>query len=182
MASLRLCLAVEATARAGPLWQKLSRSCIEPLLAMLEAAAALQAVELALVLFGAHPPHSLAAVESSLGWVASVPQFRALLGGLQFSGGGGQPVALAEALAEAAALFALQRPAAAAAPGAACQQHCLVCLTSDPAPHPVLWPFADDCCMASWFFMCGSELGANYQRQQGRMQQKGAAHRFYRTI
>lgn len=141
--ALRLVLCIEATARQQPLWATLSRGVLEPLLAMLQA---LQRVELALVLFGAHPPHSLAAVESS-GWVADVQAFRQLLEGVQLSGGGRQPVALAEALAEAAALFALQQGGAAGGGEAPPQQHCLVCIASDPAPHPVAWPYPQDCCL-----------------------------------
>ncbi|KAL4424960.1 hypothetical protein ABPG77_002845 [Micractinium sp. CCAP 211/92] len=152
--ALRLCLVLESTARAGAHWQSgaVLRYLIEPLLALVEAAPG--GCELALVCFGAHAPHSAAAVESSLGWWSggSVAQFRThLLDSLTFSGGGGQAVALAEALLEAASLFACPPAvsgggAAGAAP--ACQQHCLVFLASDPAPQPVTWPFPEDCCMA----------------------------------
>lgn len=137
---LRLCLAIECTARLSGLWQTLLRGVIEPLLVHL----APLGLEMSLVLFGAHPPHSPAAVESSFGWLSSVDQFRCLLEDVEFVGGGGQPVALAEALLEAASLFALPAPGAAPPP----QQHCLVCLASDPAVRPVPWPFAEDCSMA----------------------------------
>lgn len=142
--ALRLVLVVEATARQQTLWATLFRGVLDPLLAMLQA---LQRVEVALVLFGAHAPHSLATVESS-GWVADIPAFRQLLDGAQRSGGGRQPVALAEALAEAAALFALKQGGAAGGGDAAPLQHCLVCIASDPATHPVAWPYPEDSCQA----------------------------------
>ncbi|KAL4457855.1 hypothetical protein ABPG75_012720 [Micractinium tetrahymenae] len=152
---LRLCLVLESTARAGAQWRSgaVLRHLIEPLLALAEAAPG--GCELALVCFGAHAPHSAAAVDSCLGWWsgASVVQFRShLLDSLSFAGGGGQPVALAEALLEAASLFACAAPGGgAASAGAAptCQQHCLVFLASEPAPQPVPWPFAEDSCLAS---------------------------------
>lgn len=148
MARLRLCLAVECTAKAASVWPTTLRHVVEPLLALAEASTAggaAPALQLALVLFGALPPHSPAAVESVLGWCASVQQFRRLLDSLEFVGGGGrQPVALAEALAETAALFAA---ADAGGGGGQWQQHCLVCLASEPAVQPVRWPFPEDCCM-----------------------------------
>ena len=149
MAGIRLCLVVELTAKHGSLWAtKTLPLVVEPLLALLEAGdGSAAACELALVLFGAHPPHSLAAVESCLRWCTSVQQLRSLLDGLRFVGGGAQAVALAEALAEAAALFALPPHAVPGQPAAAWQQQCLVCLASDPAVHPVPWPFPEDCCM-----------------------------------
>lgn len=138
--SLRLCLAVECGARMAPLWQALLHGMIEPILAHYGPS-----LELALVLFGAHPPHSLAAVESSIGWTSDADEQQRLLGDAQFIGGGGSsPVALAEALLEVAALFAI---ADASPDAAAPQQHCLVCMTSDPAVHPVPWPCAEDCDM-----------------------------------
>jgi hypothetical protein len=104
-------------------------------------------LEMALVLFGAHPPHSLAAVESGLGWF-SVERFRRLLSDLEFVGGGHQPVALAEALLEAASLFAIPL----ANPGLpAPQQHLIVCIASEPAVLPVPWPYPDDCSMVRWW-------------------------------
>ncbi|KAI3436786.1 hypothetical protein D9Q98_006197 [Chlorella vulgaris] len=140
--SLRLCLAVECGARMAPLWQALLHGMIEPILAHYGPS-----LELALVLFGAHPPHSLAAVESSIGWTSDADEQQRLLGDAQFIGGGGSsPVALAEALLEVAALFAI---ADASPDAAAPQQHCLVCITSDPAVHPVPWPCAEDCDMAN---------------------------------
>ncbi|PRW56284.1 arsenate reductase [Chlorella sorokiniana] len=150
MARLRLCLAVECTAKAGAVWPTTLQHVVEPLLALAEASGAGGAapgLQLALVLFGALPPHSGAAVESVLGWCTSLQHFRRLLDSLEFVGGGGrQPVMLAHALAEAAGLFA-----AAEAGGGGdgpWQQHCLVCLASEPAVQPVSWPFAEDCCMA----------------------------------
>lgn len=140
---LRLCVAVEASSKHRPLWAQTTARVLEPLLAMLEAQAA---VELALVLFGAHAPSSAAAVESTP-WTAGVPPFRRVLEGLAQTalvGGAGQPVALAEALAEAAALFALPLRGGGAFSGA---QHLLVCIASDPACHPVPWPYAEDCCL-----------------------------------
>ena len=143
-ATLRLCVLVEVTARHRHLWHHTTLpQVVEPLLAYLQAAIG---VELALVLFGAHPPHSLAAVESPLGWCRGVGHFRRQLldgGSLECAGGGGQPVALAEALLEAAALFTLPGG------GSTCQQHCLVCLASEPAVQPVAWPFFQDCTMVS---------------------------------
>lgn len=150
MARLRLCLAVECTGKAGSLWPTTLQHVVEPLLALAEASSAGGAapgLQLALVLFGALPPHSGAAVESVLGWSASVQHLRRLLDSLEFVGGGGrQPVMLAHALAEAAALFAAA-DAADAGGGGPWQQHCLVCLASEPAVQPVSWPFAEDCCM-----------------------------------
>lgn len=151
--TLRLCLVLESTARAGAQWRSgaVLRQLVEPLLALAEAAPG--GCELALVCFGAHAPHSSTTVESCLGWWsgASTAHFRAqLLDSLSFSGGGGQPVALAEALLEAASLFASAPAGIGAAAGSACQQHCLVFLASDPAPQPVPWPFVEDCCMVSW--------------------------------
>ena len=153
MAPLRLCLAVECTAKAGAQWPTTLRQVVEPALALAEACSSGGAAQLALVTFGAAPPHSPAAVESVLGWV-SVQRFRHLLDSLEFAGGGGrQPVALAEALAEAAALFAVA--GAAGGGGGPWQQHCLICLASEPAVHAVAWPFPEDCCLAS-----GVQLGA----------------------
>ena len=143
-ATLRLCVLVEVTARHRHLWHHTTLpQVVEPLLAYLQAAIG---VELALVLFGAHPPHSLAAAESPLGWCRGEGHFRRQLldgGSLECAGGGGQPVALAEALLEAAALFTLPGG------GSTCQQHCLVCLASEPAVQPVAWPFFQDCSMVS---------------------------------
>lgn len=163
MARLRLCLAVECTGKAGSLWPTTLQHVVEPLLALAEASSAGGAapgLQLALVLFGALPPHSGAAVESVLGWSASVQHLRRLLDSLEFVGGGGrQPVMLAHALAEAAALFAAA-DAADAGGGGPWQQHCLVCLASEPAVQPVSWPFAEDCCMVgadgrtSWLVCC----------------------------
>ena len=140
MPPLRLCVCVESTAKAGLAWKAAVASLLEPLLSMLEGPQHAGGCELALVLFGAHGGSSVAAVESSLTWCAGVLPFRALLAGLRFEGGGGQPVALADALLEAAALFACAGSGAPPPP-----QHCLVWLASDPATRPVPWPFADDC-------------------------------------
>lgn len=160
--ALRLCLVLESTARAGAQWRSRAvlRHLIEPLLALAETAPG--GCELALVCFGAHAPHSAAAVESCLGWWsgASAAEFRThLLDSLRFTGGGGQPVALAEALLEAASLFACAPGGSGAGAGGAapaCQQHCLVFLASEPAPQPVPWPFAGDCCMVSQWLGLGS--------------------------
>lgn len=130
---LRLCLAVECTSRLNDLWRTLLGGFVDPLLVQ-------PGLELALIVFGAHPPHSLAAVESGLRWF-SVDRFRSLLSDLEFVGGGHQPVALAEALLEAASLFAL--PPISPAP----QQHLIVCIASEPATLPVPWSHPDDCVM-----------------------------------
>lgn len=86
------------------------------------------------------PPRcSPAVVQSSL-WAQEASQLRQWLDDVPFTGGGQQPVALAEALLEAACLFEL--PCGLQAPGgAAVQRHCLVCMVSDPAPGVVSWPF-----------------------------------------
>lgn len=157
--TLRLCLCLEVTARQAGLWQQTLKHVIEPVLAMLEAQQA--ACELALVLFSAPPPFATATVESSA-WVADVPTFRRLLEGLRFVGGGRQPVALAEALAEAAALFSLP-PSWSGGGTAAWQQHCLVCFASEPSMHPVPWPYPEDCAIVSlgcWRRCFGSASGA----------------------
>lgn len=167
MARVRLCLAVECTAKAGSVWPTALRHVVEPLLALAEASsggAGAQGLQLALVLFGALPPHSAAVVESVLGWCASVQQFRRLLDSLNFVGGGGrQPVMLAHALAEAAALFAA---ADAGGSGGPCQQHCLVCLASEPAVQPVSWPFAEDCCMVGACGRWGTSCSSCWQASQ----------------
>lgn len=167
MARVRLCLAVECTTKAGSVWPTALRHVVEPLLALAEASsggAGAQGLQLALVLFGTLPPHSAAVVESVLGWCASVQQFRRLLDSLNFVGGGGrQPVMLAHALAEAAALFAA---ADAGGSGGPCQQHCLVCLASEPAVQPVSWPFAEDCCMVGACGRWGTSCSSCWQASQ----------------
>jgi len=145
-------LALECTARAGALWRLAWRDrLIEPLLALLDAEPG--GCEIALVLFGAQVhPYSAAVVESSLAWCSSVAQFRRQLENLGFAGGGNQPVGLAEALLEAASLFACGSSSAGgggSGSSAAVQQHCLVCLASDPGTQPVPWPFAEDCGVVS---------------------------------
>ena len=75
-------------------------------------------------------------VQSSL-WTPDASQLRQWLDDVEFGGGGSQPVALAEALLEAASLFELPSTLQ---PGGAVQSHCLVCMVSDPSTAPVAWP------------------------------------------
>lgn len=143
---LRLCLCVEVTTRHARYWPHVLEALLAPLLGYLDAASSLQSCEIACVLFGSHPPFSTAAVQSTLGWCSGTAQLRQLVECLEFVGGGGQPVALAEALLEAAGLFCLPSSSISAS---GCQQHCLVCLATEPASCPVPWPYTEDCTLVS---------------------------------
>lgn len=87
-------------------------------------------------------------VQSSL-WTQDASTLRQWLDDVEFCGGGNQPVALAEALLEAAALLelptALEPPAQGPGAGVPAQQQlksrCLVCMVSEPSTNAVAWPY-----------------------------------------
>ncbi len=82
-----------------------------------------------------------AAVVQASHWTQDVSQLRQWLDDVQFSGGGGQPVTLGEALLEAAALLELPSTLSIAPGAPALQAHCLVCMVSDPSAAAVPWPY-----------------------------------------
>ncbi|GAB4820614.1 hypothetical protein N2152v2_007660 [Parachlorella kessleri] len=70
-----------------------------------------------------------------------VSQLRQWLDDVDFCGGGGQPVALGEALLELAAMLELPTSLGLAPGSPPVQAHCLVCMVSDPAALAVPWPY-----------------------------------------
>lgn len=93
-------------------------------------------------LYVRHAPLFHASVNEVLSsqWTRDTQELRRWLDGIDFCGGGnGKGLALGPALLAVACLFGV--PSALPSPA----NHCLMCLISEPGPHPVEWPYPQDC-------------------------------------
>ncbi|KAL6785325.1 hypothetical protein ACKKBG_A03385 [Auxenochlorella protothecoides x Auxenochlorella symbiontica] len=154
----RLCLLVETTTRHKDQWRDIRINIVEPILRALDAS---PTSELALVLVGV-PGMSVNEVLSSQ-WTRDTQELRRWLDGIDFCGGGnGKGLALAPALLAVACLFGV--PSALPSPA----NHCLMCLISEPGPHPVEWPYPQDCGKVTGcqHLATASELCCAFQRHR----------------
>ncbi|RMZ55736.1 hypothetical protein APUTEX25_005777 [Auxenochlorella protothecoides] len=154
----RLCLLVETTTRHKDQWRDIRINIVEPILRALDAS---PTSELALVLVGV-PGMSVNEVLSSQ-WTRDTQELRRWLDGIDFCGGGnGKGLALAPALLAVACLFGV--PSTLPSPA----NHCLMCLISEPGPHPVEWPYPQDCGKVTGcqHLATASELCCAFQRHR----------------
>lgn len=121
-------------------WPDFRAAYVEPLLRSMDRGE-MGPCEFVLLVFSTPDCYSTSQVESS-GWISSISEFRALLDGLQFVGGGLGEVAVAAAFAELTYLQSLpsQLPGI-PDPARPPPCHCLLIAASDPHRLPVMLPY-----------------------------------------
>uniref|UniRef100_A0A0D6QR51 Mediator of RNA polymerase II transcription subunit 25 n=1 Tax=Araucaria cunninghamii TaxID=56994 RepID=A0A0D6QR51_ARACU len=141
----QLILVVEGTAAMGPCWSQLRSEYIDKILRSFSGnelgnqKSSGTNTEMALVVFYSHGPHSVCSVQRTP-WTTKIDVFLKWLSEITFCAGGLGEAAIAEGLAEALALFALNQAMAQLTQGMDRQKHCMLVAASNPYPLPTPVP------------------------------------------